>query len=54
MGLLQCEAAEQIGVDECTIYNWETNRVTPAVRLIPRIIKFLGYCPCTPGLSTSG
>lgn len=48
MGLLQKGVAAVIEVDECTIYNWETNRVTPAVRLVPRIIMFLGYCPHTP------
>ena len=37
-----------IRVDETTIYNWENNRVEPAVQFIPRIIKFLGYCPYTP------
>jgi len=37
--------AEEIGVDECSIYNWESNRVAPSLRLIPRIIEFLGYVP---------
>jgi transcriptional regulator with XRE-family HTH domain len=50
LGLLQKQAAEQIGVDETSVYNWESNRVEPAVRLIPGIIRFLGYCPYTPGL----
>jgi DNA-binding XRE family transcriptional regulator len=45
LGLLQKEVAAQIGVDEATIYNWEANRNQPAVRLIPRIIQFLGYGP---------
>ena len=44
--MLQRQAADIIGVDETTIYNWENNRVEPAVRLIPRIIRFLGYSPC--------
>jgi DNA-binding XRE family transcriptional regulator len=52
LGLLQKQAAEQIGVDETSVYNWESNRVEPAVRLIPGIIRFLGYCPYTPGLPT--
>jgi len=39
-----------IGVDETSVFNWESNRVEPAVRLMPSIIRFLGYCPYTPGL----
>lgn len=39
-----------MGVDETSVFNWESNRVEPAVRLIPVIIRFLGYCPYTPGL----
>ena len=46
LGMLQRQAADIIGVDETTIYNWESNRVEPAARLIPRIIRFLGYSPC--------
>lgn len=45
MGLLQRDVARQIGVNKDTIYNWETNRTGPEVRLIPRIIDFLGYAP---------
>jgi DNA-binding XRE family transcriptional regulator len=50
LGLLQKQAAERIGVDETSVYNWESNRVQPAVRFIAGIIRFLGYCPYTPGL----
>jgi DNA-binding transcriptional regulator YiaG len=53
LGLYQGQVAYELGVDEATIYNWEGNRTEPAVRLIPRIIQFLGYCPYTPGLSTA-
>lgn len=35
LGLLQKEAAELIGVDETSVYNWESNRVQPAVHFIP-------------------
>ena len=45
LNLLQKQVAQEIGVDEMTICNWETNRVKPALRFIPRIIQFLGYCP---------
>jgi DNA-binding XRE family transcriptional regulator len=54
LGFLQKQAAERIGVDETSVYNWESNRVEPAVRLIPRIHLFLGHCPYTPGLPLSG
>ncbi|MDQ3802232.1 MAG: helix-turn-helix domain-containing protein [Acidobacteriota bacterium] len=53
MGLFQRQAAEEIGVDETTVFNWESNRVEPAVRFIPRIIQFLGYCPYTASPPTS-
>jgi transcriptional regulator with XRE-family HTH domain len=50
LGLPQRQVADEVGVDETSVVNWEGNRTTPAVRLIPRIIRFLGYCPYTPGL----
>jgi len=43
--LLQREIAGKLGVDETTICNWETNRTSPQLRFIPRIIAFLGYHP---------
>ena len=45
IGLFQKEAAEQIGVSEATIYNWERNANSPQVHDIPAIILFLGYNP---------
>ncbi|MDQ3802270.1 MAG: recombinase family protein [Acidobacteriota bacterium] len=39
LGLTQKQAAEKLGVDETSVFNWESNRVEPAVRLIPRIIR---------------
>jgi len=46
LGLLQKDVAKQIGVTKCTIQYWETNRVAPTLRFVPRIIEFLGYDPC--------
>jgi transcriptional regulator with XRE-family HTH domain len=43
--LLQKEVAEQIGVHELTITNWEGNATVPEVRYMPAIIQFLGYNP---------
>jgi transcriptional regulator with XRE-family HTH domain len=54
LGLLQGQVATELGVDEATVYNWENNRVAPTVRLIPQIIRFLGYCPYTPALPLAG
>jgi transcriptional regulator with XRE-family HTH domain len=43
--LLQKQVADQIGVHELTITNWEVNATVPEVRYIPAIIQFLGYNP---------
>jgi transcriptional regulator with XRE-family HTH domain len=48
LGLLQKDVASQIGVTKESIYNWETNRTGPEVRLVPHIIDFLGYVPYDP------
>ena len=53
LGFLQKQVAEQIGADETSVYNWESNRIEPAVRLIPSIHLFIDYCPYTPGLPVS-
>ena len=45
LNLLQGQVAEQIGVGEATITNWERNATTPPIRYIPAIIQFLGYDP---------
>jgi transcriptional regulator with XRE-family HTH domain len=49
LGLLQKDVAKRIGANKDTIYNWETNRTEPEVRLIPGIINFLDYAPYDPG-----
>jgi len=45
LNLLQRQVAEQIGVIEITITNWECNATSPATRYIPAITQFLGYDP---------
>ncbi len=45
MGILQREVGQKLGVDGCTINNWENNRTTPSLYSLPKIIKFLGYDP---------
>jgi DNA-binding XRE family transcriptional regulator len=51
--MTQKQAAGEIGVDETSVFNWESNRVQPAVRLFPGIIRFLGYCLYIPAPPTS-
>jgi transcriptional regulator with XRE-family HTH domain len=43
--LLQSQVAEMIGVDKCSICNWESNRSEPKLEYIPAILGFLGYDP---------
>jgi len=45
LGLLQKEVAQRLGVHKDTICNWETNRTSPPLRYLPRIIQFLGHVP---------
>ena len=45
LGLLQREVAEELGVTESTIWNWEANYSSPQLRLIPKVIAFLGRDP---------
>jgi DNA-binding XRE family transcriptional regulator len=47
-GLFQSQVAEQIGVHELTICNWEGNESQPAIHYIPAILRFLGYDPFEP------
>ncbi len=53
LGLLQREVAERIGVDECTVCNWEGRRNVPELRFMPRIIEFLSYAPYDPTVPLS-
>jgi transcriptional regulator with XRE-family HTH domain len=45
LGLLQQEMAQRLGVGEESVYNWETNRYQPSLRVIPKIVQFLGCVP---------
>ena len=54
LGLLQREMADRLGVDETTVHNWETNRTSPQLCFIPRIIAFLGYSPYDTQSGTLG
>ena len=43
--LLQKEVGQRIGGSVSDVWNWENNRVSPAVKFIPAIIAFLGFNP---------
>ena len=42
---MQTQVAELLAVDRITLQNWERGATEPTVRLIPRILAFLGYDP---------
>ncbi len=43
--LYQKDAAQLMGINQSTLINWEQNRAEPEIRMMPKIIKFLGYYP---------
>ncbi len=45
LGLLQKEAAARLGIDDATLWNWEHDKGSPAVRHWPALLAFLGYDP---------
>ncbi len=45
LSLFQKDVALRLSVNDWTICNWENNKTTPAIRYLPRIIKFLDYDP---------
>jgi transcriptional regulator with XRE-family HTH domain len=45
LGLKQKEAAQLLGVHPGSLENWEHGRAFPADRLMPALIRFLGYVP---------
>ena len=53
MKMFQKQVAAQIGVETCSIFNWESNKTQPDVRFMPAIICFLGYNPLPPPATTA-
>lgn len=43
--LFQRDVADQLGVGQTSVFNWEGNRSGPEIRYMPAIIDFLGYDP---------
>jgi transcriptional regulator with XRE-family HTH domain len=54
LGLTLMHLARQLGVGPWTVANWEHGRTGPAVRFLPAIHTFLGYCPLKPALTLGG
>jgi transcriptional regulator with XRE-family HTH domain len=45
LGLTAVEVAKRLGVNPMTVRLWEAGRATPGVRLVGRVIAFLGFDP---------
>ena len=54
LNMTQLVVADFIGVDECTVTNWEKNHSQPRLYLLPKIIEFLGYLPFELPMETIG
>lgn len=54
LGLLQREAAIQMGVDTFTYINWEKDRTIPIASRFRPVIEFLGYDPTPAPTSLAG
>ena len=45
LNLRQVDVAARLGVDSCTLRNWESGSSEPMVHSYPAVMEFLGYCP---------
>ena len=54
LGLFQKDVARLMGVTTDTVTNWEKNRSNPDLRVLPRVLNFLGYDPCQTDESIGG
>jgi transcriptional regulator with XRE-family HTH domain len=52
--LLQREVAERLGVNPCTVTNWELSRTAPALRFLPGILALIGFDPSSPSGASLG
>jgi transcriptional regulator with XRE-family HTH domain len=50
-GIMQVEAAREMGVSYATFHNWETGERAPQKHLRERIRGFLGYDPREHGVA---
>jgi transcriptional regulator with XRE-family HTH domain len=53
LGLLQRQVADQLGVSQWTVINWEQGVTTPVVAHLPSVIAFLGYDPAPSPVPTT-
>jgi len=51
--LFQKDVAQLVGVCTDTVTNWEKNRSNPNLRVLPRVLEFLGYDPRETGESVA-
>jgi transcriptional regulator with XRE-family HTH domain len=54
LGMHQRDVAVLVNATTSTVTNWEKNRTSPRLYLLPHIIKFLGYDPLQSNPSTLG
>ena len=54
LGLHQKDVARQVNATTSTVTNWEENRTSPRLYLLPKIIEFLGYDPLQSNATTLG
>jgi len=54
LGLHQKDVAAIVNATTSSVTNWEKNRTTPRLYLLPRIIKFLGCDPLQSNATTLG
>jgi len=47
-GLTRKDLAAKLGVYAEAAKNWEESRTVPALKFLPAIYEFLGYCPLRP------
>lgn len=52
LGILQKDVAVIVNAITLTVTNWEKNRTSPRLYLLPKIIKFLGYDPLQSNATT--
>ena len=45
LGLFQKDVAAQLGVNDETMFRWESNTSKPQVQFVPAVLNFLGYNP---------
>ncbi len=51
--LTQKELGAFLGVDECTVLNWEKQRCQPAISRMPKLMDFLDHTPNETGTVNS-